>query len=356
MKSFLKILLAGYTAEQKINYLKYRFSKKDAILDYSPITISVVATGRCTLSCNMCPTHSNLIPKDYEHIQRATRDMSFETFKDVVDKFPEALNVQIIGSGEPMLNKDFFKMVDYAATERRMKVKTFSNGTTIRDNIDNIIRSSLEGITVSVNGHSPEEFTRLTGAPADVFYDILDATRKLILARDRAGSKLKIKISFIIDKINYVDIPLMIKAGEKLGADQVFLCHFLPAPYRGFTSEERMIFTDEAHIINKLRMCYLALPAAIRKKVIFPQPITRDPDVKKCESHFTQIRVDGEGRASSCSIMLLNMDSGACFTEEGVWNNEFFRKMREKFLGNKNSDLPGPCTVCPENRGIRIDR
>lgn len=355
IKGLISLLRSKHTFSQKFNYLKYPYSKKSKFLNYQPITLSVVATGRCTLSCDMCPTHSSLIPKDYPHIQSPAKDISFETFKQFVDKFNRALNVQIIGSGEPLLNKYFFEMVEYAAIKKHMKVKTFSNGTIIEKNIDKIINSSLDGITISLNGHCAEEFSRMTGCPPHIFPKIYKATEKLIQERNRSGSNVKIKVSFIIDKINYKHMKQMMNLSQKLGADFIFLCNFLPSPYNGFKAEERMLFCDDNDVVNTIKKVYSSLTGSLKRKVSFPELIDRNGTRNNCDSHFTQIRVDGEGRISSCSIMLLNMEGHGYFYDENVWNNNFFQEMRQKFLSGNKDDLYAPCKICPENYGKMIN-
>ena len=355
VKEMISLFLSRHTLGQKFNYLNYSLSKKSKILSYKPITISVVSTGRCTLSCDMCPTHSKIIPDDYPYIQNPTQDISFETFKKVVDKFSKALNVQIIGSGEPLLNKDFFKMVEYAVQTKRMKVKTFSNGTTIEKNIDKIIGSSLDGLTISLNSHSAEDFSRMTGCSPHVFSKIYSAIEKLIQARNGLDSQVKIKISFIIDKINYKHIPEMISIGEKLGADFLFLCNFLPSPYDGFRAEERMLFFDDMDVVKTMKAAYQSLSKELRNRVSFPKLVKRNSLENKCTSHHTQIRVDGEGRISSCSIMLLNMDGHGYFYDKNVWNNQFFQDMRQIFISGNKDDLMAPCRICPENFGVDFD-
>ena len=114
MKDILRVFLGRRYLRQKMNYIRYRLSGRAPRLRYRPITVSVVATTRCTLSCDMCPTHSRIVPGDYSHNQTVAKDMNFELFKKVIGRFREALSVHIIGAGEPMLNKDFFKMVEYA--------------------------------------------------------------------------------------------------------------------------------------------------------------------------------------------------------------------------------------------------
>jgi MoaA/NifB/PqqE/SkfB family radical SAM enzyme len=348
----LSVMTSAHTAGQKINYLKYLFSKRSEILNYHPLTISIVATGRCTLACDMCPTHSEAVPKDYQHIQKNVRDISFDMFKEMIDAFADALEVHIIGSGEPLLNKDFFRMVDYAAS-RGMTVKTFSNGTTIEKNLAAILGSKLAGMTISLNGHNPQEFARMTGEGEDVYENIYGATKRLIAERNKIRSNLKVKLSFIIDKHNYRYIPAMIKTAVALGADHIFLCNFLPAPYADLKASERVL-TSDVSIVDELGFILDSLGPDLRRKVTPPVPVDEGSPRNDCDTHFTQIRFDGDGNVSSCSMMLLDMTGHGSYKDGDVWNNEFFRRMRKIFLKGDEEKFPEPCRICPDNKGIKI--
>ncbi|MCM8790648.1 MAG: radical SAM protein [Candidatus Omnitrophica bacterium] len=352
VKDIAGVLMRDLTFSQKFNYLKYRMSARKEILDYDPVTISIVATSRCTFSCDMCPTHSKRVPADYEHAQTTTRDMDFAMFKEIIDRFENALNVQIIGSGEPMLNKNFFKMVDYAAM-RHMTVKTFSNGTTIEDNLDNILNSKLDGITISINGHNAKEFNRMTGMDENYYAKIYRAIKNLVDERNRRNSPLKVKLSFIVDRQNYKYIPDMIQTSLNLGVDHTFLCNFLPCPVEGLTAEERSLMADPK-IRREIRSIMNAYPPLVRRKFTLPPLIDKTLRQNKCVSHFSQVRFDGDGNISSCSMMLLNMEGNGNYRDEEIWNNAFFRRMRNVFLSSDAEKLPGPCRVCPDNKGVLI--
>ena len=244
-------------------------------------------------------------------------------------------------------------MVEYAAREKHMKVKTFSNGTTIKKNIDKIIHSSLNGITISLNGHNAEEFSRMTGCSSHTYPIILNAVDNLIRERDQSDSKVKIKLSFIIDRENFRFIPEMINTGEQLGVDSIFLCNFLPSTVDGFRAEERMLFSGNLDAANTIKEIYTNLPEKLKRMVSFPEFVNKESRRNKCDAHFTQMRVDGEGRVSSCSVMLLNMDGQGYFYDKNVWNNNFFHEMRQRFLNSKKNDLLEPCRVCPDNFGLR---
>jgi MoaA/NifB/PqqE/SkfB family radical SAM enzyme len=348
----LKVFTTGHSIGQKLNYVKYLFSRKGEVLGYDPLVISIVATGRCTLSCDMCPTHSRMVSREYPYLQRTANDMSLGMFKDIIDRYRNAMTVHIIGSGEPLLNKDFFKMVDYAVS-RKMSVKTFSNGTTIKEHIDDILNSGLDGITISLNGHNAAEFRRMTGMEEKVYSDIYEAAGLLINEKKRRRSNVKIKLSFIIDRQNYRQIPEMVDAAVKLGADHAFFCNFLSSPYSGLKAEERVLNHD-LDTVNELKTIFGRYPKTIRK--LLTPPVLLDASMKEnmCDIHFQQIRFDGDGNTSSCSMMLLDMTGHGSYKDDGAWNNEFFRGMRSAFLSGSGGDLEPPCRVCPDNKGAHI--
>lgn len=351
IKETFSVLASGHTLKQKLNYIKYLFSAPLVEPRYRPITISIVATNRCNLGCNMCPTHSGLIPDTYPYKQKVIKDMDFGIFKKVVDKFPEALTVNIIGSGEPLLNKDLFKMAEYAAKHKRMKVKTFSNGILIKEKADELVDSCLDGITISINGHNAGEFARMTGMSEDFYQKIYDGVRDLVKKRDRKRSGLKVKLAFIIDKSNYKHIDQMIDVVSQLNADHAYLCNFLPCPYEGFTVKERVLTTEDIDAVETIKGITRFLPKNIRKKITLPYILDMNAKKKKCRSHFVQVRVDGEGNVNSCSVMLLNMIGHGNFEDENIWNKEFFKDMRGKFM-DQDARLDDPCAVCVENYGI----
>ena len=352
IRESVEIIFSGHTIGQKINYLKYLFSGKGEVLSYDPITISIVGTTRCTLSCDMCPTHSGRVPEDYPHKQKNVKDIDFEMFKDIINRFKNALTVHIIGSGEPLLNKDFFRMVEYAAG-KKMAVKTFSNGTTIKNNIDIILNSRLDGITVSLNGHDPKEFKRMTGMDEKIYSEIYDMTRILVDKKKKRNPRLKVKLSFIIDKRNYKYIPEMVDTGIKLGADHIFFCNFLAAPYNGLSADERAL-TADARLMDELGAIFRKYPPEVRKRLTPPVLIDKSMERNNCQSHFSQIRFDGDGNVSSCSMMLLNMSGNGNYKDAGVWNNNFFVDMRKRFLSDNAGLIPEPCVVCPDNKGVKV--
>ncbi len=355
LRKVKKVFFSGdHFAGQFINYYLHRLWSKHALgrfVPLQPLTLSIVTTGRCNLKCAMCVTHSPLVPNDYEWRQMTTTDMEFNTFKYTLDRFQRAMSVSLIGVGEPLLNKDFFRMVEYASTVRRMNASSVSNGIILDKNIDQVVGSHLDYIVISLNTHDGNDYQRLTGHPPSFHKKIFDNISKLVEARDKAESRLKIYVSFIVDQENYRFIPECIRVGEQTGADHIYFNNFLPYPFEGFEMGQRTLLVNDKEVRKVLEN---SIATHMRDKVTLPTLLNPDQQKKNCRCHFTTLRVDGERNYSSCPVMLANMEGEKKVTDTVVWNSSFLREMRGRFLSPGKDDLHDPCKVCTQNFGVDL--
>lgn len=326
------------------NFAKYRWGPKGCTLYSDPIELSIQVTNRCTLACDMCQNHSRKIPRSLYHYEGG-KDIEFQTFKQFVDRFRNAFSVSLIGTGEPFLNGDFFEMAAYAAFKRGMYVGTVSNGTVLRDKVDDILRCGLRSIEISLNGHNAEEFNRMTGQPKDCYSLICDNVRTLLSKRNLSKSDLRISLSFILDQQNYRNLFAMISLAEELGVDAVSFPNFLPSPVPGFTAEERCLYADNEDV---MRILSKVKSNAHRVSIFLPTLLDRSRKKRYCRSYFRLLRVDGEGNVGGCACQLLNLAGNGKFYDEGVWNNDHFKSRRRIFLDQDLAELP-PCQTCPRN-------
>jgi len=341
----VKILKGKRTWGQFWNQIKFKYSPKKEVLSYAPLTISVCTTDRCNLQCNMCLTHSALFDNTKNrHVP--CEDMSIELFKNVLDKYKDASSVLLIGTGEPILNKDFFAMVEYSK-HRKMEVFAVSNGTLIKGHIDEIVNSSLDEISISLNGYDADEFHRLTGEKKEHYKTICENIRLLVKRRCELKSNLKICISMIIDKINYKKLPEMFQVSEELGIDTANFLNFLPVfEIEDFSPDSRCLFEDDTAVADFFKN--LQLPKSVTVNL---QPLLkRKVEERMCKAFFTTLRVDGDGNIGSCGRMLLNMEGHGKALDGDAWNNEYLRSMRHKYI-NYDVPLPQSCMVCTNNAG-----
>jgi MoaA/NifB/PqqE/SkfB family radical SAM enzyme len=340
-------LKGGHTFGQMLNLAKYATGKKRPVVKYDPIYISVFPTLRCNLNCDMCITHTKKFTNPYG--QQPSRDLDFELFKQVLNRYKNALAVNLIGNGEPLFHKDLFKMIDYAAREMKMYTYSGSNGIILGDFVEKIVDSPLTGFTVSVNGHNAAEFHRMTGMPPGCFGAIRDNIVALVQRRNAKRSKLQINASIILDRINYRDLPDMVRFLAGLGVDRALFFQFLASPAPGFTVGERALFSDDPDVggtFDRVR----EIQKNMRMGVSLPPRLERTMDGKYCSVPFYNITVDGEGRVGGCSCQVLDLTGHGRFDEGDAWNSDLLREFRRRFL-DPEFPLLEPCQWCYNNQG-----
>lgn len=346
-KVLLDCMMGRHKAGQVINLIKYVTSDKKIIIDWEPISVSAFPTFKCNFSCDMCLTHSTKF--ENPNGQRPCCDMDLALFKSVLKKYKNAIMVSLIGNGEPLFNKDLFKMIEYASKVMKMYTFSSSNGLIVGDYIDRIISSSLTGFTVSLNGHNSNEFNRMTGMRAQYFNTICNNIAELTRQRDINRSELEISVSVVLDKDNHKYLTDIIYFIDELGADKMLFFQFLPTDMPGFTAEERCLFSDDMDVVESFKSAE-NLPKKIKEKVSLPPLLDRGMNYKYCSVPFYNISVDGSGDMGCCSCQLLNFSGNGKFDDAAAWNNNHFKDMRRRFLDPEFPILQ-PCMHCYNNTG-----
>lgn len=330
------------TWKQITNYFLYRVSKKKRpYLKYCPVNLIFAVTDHCTYRCNMCHLHSPLIRPE-AHFNVKKPDIFFDLFSDVVRTFPHAMNASFVGTGEPLLHKDIYKMIAFAH-KRRMVTRTITNGFLLGDQADTLCSSRLDHISISINGYCKDDFHRMTGMKSDNFDAVLENVAKLVMKRNRQRHHLKVAVSFILDTTNYKYADKMVKIASDLKVDECDFQNFISSNTNGFRAEERSLFHSK-----ELEQFFSELAIPPNVKVGFPRLIRRDRRINGCHFLFSTLRIDSEGNTGSCGGSLLNLNGHSKYTEANVWNNKYLTTMRELFLFRKE-ELPEPCYVCPHN-------
>jgi len=122
----------------------------------TPYRITVSPTHLCNLKCFYC-THS-LDKREVEKTGFKYRDMKFDEFKQLADQlleFPHRLKLMIFsGMGEPLLNKDFPKMIGYAKRNKvAERIEMYSNATLLNPELTHkLIDAGLDEFKISIEG------------------------------------------------------------------------------------------------------------------------------------------------------------------------------------------------------------
>jgi len=294
----------------------------------------------------MCLSHSTKFYNPYG--QKKTNDISYEQFIKFLNRYKNALSVSLIGNGEPLLNKDFFKMIAYSSNKMNMKVCSSSNGILVKKFTNEIIESNLLHLNISINGHNSSEFHRLTGNSPELFEIICNNVKYLIQQKKQRNAKLKVAATFILDQLNFKYLKEMITLADNLGVDEIVFFQFLPVDIKGYTAKERCLYLDNMEVVPVFDQIN-TFPKKIRKKVTLPPLLERDMKNNKfCCTPFFNISINGKENIGGCCCQLLNFENNGSFSDKNAWNNEHFNDLRRRFLYS-NSPLFEPCTWCYNN-------
>lgn len=341
----VKALVTGkYRFGQLWNWYKAHNMPLGLKVNHDPPRLGVFVTTKCNMKCNFCLTHSEII-EDNEYKYQGADDMSLETFKDVLDKYPHTLIVSFIGNGEPLLSKNIWDMVEYAR-KRKMGSTLFTNGLVLDRQIDKILNSKgMKTFNISMNGINASEYERFTGYKKQIFDKVLANTKKLCKAKKESGHEMEISATILVDKFNYQTMEEQIMFAHEIGLDHIILSHFMPWEAEGMTAEERCLFEDNVEVMDYLNSLYEKdFPIA----VTFPTIFDGKKDNALCKDNVLSMSVDGDGNISGCERKMLNTEENGKYWDKDAFNNKHFQYLRKLFV-TKEQKIPEPCEICFNN-------
>jgi MoaA/NifB/PqqE/SkfB family radical SAM enzyme len=152
-----KLFFSKYVTPKKLLnaiavYLQYLL-KTERIIGY-PIKIYVDPASVCNLKCPLCPTGNG-------DKSRSKGFMKFEAFKKIIDEVKDyVIQVDLYNWGEPLLNKEIFKMVEYAH-KLGIRTRISTNLTILSESaVENMINSGLDELIASIDGASEETYQK----------------------------------------------------------------------------------------------------------------------------------------------------------------------------------------------------
>lgn len=204
-------------------------------------------TTRCNLDCIYCYN----VWKQQDAFQQ--KDITLSEVKTIVANISEKTSIYgiTLAGGEPMLNKDFFKIADFLRSEK-IKTAVTSNGLLLHeDNIKHLIECGIEHIEISMPSVEKATYEKLCRSEA------LKSVRTAIL--NIRKYKVKLTVTAVITKYNYKEVHDIIQLSAVFGADYFALNRFVPGG-KGlkYTSElaldkQELIFTlEEANKTAKI--------------------------------------------------------------------------------------------------------
>lgn len=198
-----------------------------------PKSVVIETTNTCNLNCLFCQTSDET---------RKRGNMSLGDFKKIVDQLPKTIrNISMNFSGEPLLNRDVFKMVRYAH-EKGINTYISTNATMLdRFKPREIFSSGLARMSVCMDGATKKthEYYRRNSD----FTKVKDNIKKLCDAKKELGARNpRITLQTLLMKRNESEIEKIIELSKELGVDELYLRKM---SISNFLGREKMRFARE---------------------------------------------------------------------------------------------------------------
>ena len=185
-------------------FYNFRFSGK----------LIIEPTNACNLKCPLCPTAQDM--------RREKGFLSLDKFKVIVDEIePVTKSISMNFAGEPLLNKDIFKMAGYAE-KKGIRTMVSTNTCLLDRYTDEIFESEISSLIVCLDGASREthEYYRV----GSNFEEIKENIRQLCQEkRERKSKTPRIALQFVVMKHNEHEIDEIIRLAKSLGVDSLGL-------------------------------------------------------------------------------------------------------------------------------------
>lgn len=227
--------------------------RKQSILSYPPLWMTVGVTSACSNHCLFCSYHGQPA-KGISNTYGLPFRLSYEDFTKIINlaKDGGVPEIHICGTGEPFLNPDIIKMVDYVITKYgEVSLQTGFWKTLFDKNnyLDELIKRQkhITYISTDVISSLPEEHDRIkAGASYKELLETMDYIGK--------NSNLIIRAALIITKQNYKNIKGIMDDFHKRNINlELLIVNLLSYDYSDFTSSDNVYTSKDIDITKHLQ-------------------------------------------------------------------------------------------------------
>ncbi|MBU1148054.1 MAG: radical SAM protein, partial [Candidatus Omnitrophica bacterium] len=179
-----------------------------------PYWLTIDPTNFCMLKCPFCPTGQ-------ARNSRKKGILSFENFKRIIEELgPYLIHVDFCNWGEPLLNKDIYRMISLAK-EYKIDIKIDSNFNHLTERgAEEMVRSGLDKVIVSIDGITPETYSkyRIGGD-----FEKAMGNMKLLIKKKREleSDKPYISWQFLVFRHNEHEIEGAKRMAREMGVDHI---------------------------------------------------------------------------------------------------------------------------------------
>jgi len=327
---------AGQKAKIILNILRFYNNslKKPIVINNKPVVAQIEPTSLCNLKCKMCIR---------EKIGTPIGTMKFEDFKIILDKLDSLFKIHLSGQGEPFLNKDLFKMINYA-NKKGIIVNLNTNATLFTEEvIEKICHVEIGEIAISTESTDEKEYEKIRkGAKFDA---VIEGIKRLNIALKKNRKKTIVSLAITLLKENVNELPKFINFASELGIKKI-ISQTIQGKENYLNNYDKkargnLVSKSSDQLKENLTK---ARKIAKERRIEFIFDEEKSPG---CIWPWRSIYISWNGNITSCcKILDYNKDGMGNILKEDfwkIWNGKKYQEFRRLLRERK---APLPCKGC----------
>lgn len=318
---------------------QYEFKRKAIVLRSYPACADIEITNRCPLRCVHCP-------RSYCNVNKIDMELgllSVEKFLEIIAKLSLVRRIALQGLGEPLLNPDIFKMIEFAH-KQNFFVSFSTSAPFYNAEIEVGLRKyPPDLLTFSVDSMEKTSFEAIR--VGENFENFVRNLEGMITAVRKSGKNTDILFQCCVMKINSPHLAKIIEFADKLKVKSIGFSELNLSYLRSVRN--RLILTKEDYTNVKevlglaakkgihsvfTRVYGMKMPGRLLCWYLWQEPyITWDGYVTTCC-----------GRPFSSVYNVGNIFQVNSFME--IWNSPKMQALRQDI---RTENIPSVCSVCP---------
>jgi len=191
-------------------------------LKNNPIRVRISPTNYCNYRCMFCEIHKD----DLLYPDHPKNNMDLNTVKKYESFLSTTYKLNWVGgAAEPLLNKNFAKIVEYLKLKFGNKMMTNTNASTLgRELSDIFIKYGFDSILVSYHAGSKDAYKKLMTGNVDS----VDSNLRYLNEQKQLLRKTRpvVEFNFALHKFNAEEFPIVIKKAKQLGVSELLVSRY----------------------------------------------------------------------------------------------------------------------------------
>jgi radical SAM protein with 4Fe4S-binding SPASM domain len=302
-----------------------------------PTTLMLELTNKCNLHCVTCP-------REYDYGKAMSLgNMDTDLAIKIIDEtYPYLQSIGLTGMGETLFAPNLLDIAKYVKAKKKSIVTFISTNANMEDFAARItpVLPFIDTVQVSTDGIDRGYEDIRHGAS----FSLLNKNLRYLIPL-AMQNKVDVMFNMVINRRNYLQMPLVIKYAAEIGVKFVNFTYFnlasvtaIPVSYYEFFSSES--FCD---VLEKTRLLVKRYPQVEVTGLDF----VGSPSIRKCPLMWNHFQINYDGEMPPCCAKPFSKEYSygnvAAASVKSVINSEAAKKFRRQWEDNTPNAFCSKC-------------